>query len=43
MSKITIIEDDVWMREELMDILRKAGYEVSAVTSSMILLIKLLL
>ncbi|GIN63363.1 DNA-binding response regulator [Robertmurraya siralis] len=33
MSKITIIEDDVWMREELMDILRKAGYEVSAVTS----------
>jgi len=33
MSKITIVEDDVWMREELMDILRKAGYEVSAVTS----------
>lgn len=33
MSKITIVEDDVWMREELMDILRKVGYEVAAVTS----------
>lgn len=33
MAKIIIVEDDVWMREELMDILRKAGYEVSAVTS----------
>ncbi|PAE18516.1 response regulator transcription factor [Robertmurraya siralis] len=33
MAKIIIVEDDVWMREELMDILRKVGYEVAAVTS----------
>lgn len=33
MAKIIIVEDDVWMREELMDILRKAGYEVSAITN----------
>ncbi len=32
-AKIIIVEDDVWMREELMDILRKAGYEVSAITN----------
>lgn len=28
MSRITIVEDDIFMREELADILEKAGYEV---------------
>lgn len=32
MAKIIIVEDDPWMREELMDILQKAGYEVAAIT-----------
>ncbi|MCJ7840895.1 response regulator transcription factor [Lederbergia sp. NSJ-179] len=32
MARITIVEDDVWMREELMDILQKAGFEVLAIT-----------
>lgn len=31
MARITIVEDDSWMREELMDILQKAGYEVTAI------------
>ncbi|MFD3258124.1 response regulator transcription factor [Paenibacillus lentus] len=31
MARITIVEDDSWMREELMDILQKAGYEVMAI------------
>lgn len=31
MAKITIVEDDSLMREELMDILQKAGYEVMAI------------
>lgn len=31
MARITIVEDDSWMREELMDILQKAGYEVIAI------------
>ncbi|MBW4829539.1 MAG: response regulator transcription factor [Clostridiaceae bacterium] len=31
MVKITIVEDDSLMREELMDILQKAGYEVMAI------------
>ncbi|MCR2043792.1 response regulator transcription factor [Anaerosalibacter massiliensis] len=31
MAKITIVEDDLLMREELMDILQKAGYEVMAI------------
>lgn len=30
-AKITIVEDDALMREELIDILQKAGYEVSAI------------
>ncbi|GGP08599.1 response regulator transcription factor [Oceanobacillus neutriphilus] len=32
MTKITIVEDDPLMREELMDILQKAGFEVAAIT-----------
>lgn len=32
MARITIVEDDVWMREELIDILQKAGFEVMAIT-----------
>ncbi|TCK89148.1 DNA-binding response OmpR family regulator [Natranaerovirga hydrolytica] len=32
MEKIIIVEDDLLMREELMDILQKAGYEVIAIT-----------
>ena len=28
MSRITIVEDDIFMREELADILEKEGYEV---------------
>lgn len=32
MARITIVEDDSWMREELVDILQKAGYEVMAIT-----------
>lgn len=32
MTKIIIVEDDSWVREELMDILQKAGYEVVAIT-----------
>jgi DNA-binding response OmpR family regulator len=31
-ARITIVEDDSLMREELMDILQKAGYEVVAIT-----------
>ena len=31
MARITIVEDDAWMREELMDILQKAGYELRAI------------
>ena len=31
MAKITIVEDDSLMREELADILKKAGYEVSVI------------
>lgn len=31
-ARITIVEDDAWMREELMDILKKEGFEVVAVT-----------
>lgn len=31
MARITIVEDDVLMREELVDILQKAGYEVMAI------------
>ncbi|CEH28594.1 response regulator transcription factor [Aneurinibacillus migulanus] len=31
MARITIVEDDSLMREELMDILQKAGYEVVAI------------
>ncbi|MBW8351289.1 response regulator transcription factor [Bacillus sp. IITD106] len=31
MARITIVEDDSLMREELMDILRKAGHEVVAI------------
>jgi len=30
-ARITIVEDDSLMREELMDILRKAGHEVVAI------------
>ncbi|GAB2546858.1 response regulator [Gracilibacillus alcaliphilus] len=33
MAKITIVEDDVWMREELVDILQKEGYEVAAIAA----------
>ena len=32
MKKIAIVEDEVYMREELNDMLRKAGYETEAVT-----------
>ncbi len=32
MARITIVEDDSLMREELVDILQKAGYEVTAIT-----------
>ncbi|MFM1654710.1 response regulator transcription factor [Brevibacillus sp. B_LB10_24] len=32
MARIAIVEDDSWMREELMDILQKAGYEAAAIT-----------
>ena len=32
MTKIIIVEDDSLMREELMDILQKAGYEAVAIT-----------
>lgn len=32
MKKIVIVEDDVFMREELGDIFRKAGYEVRCIT-----------
>lgn len=32
MAKITIVEDDSLMREELADILKKAGYEVVEIT-----------
>ncbi|AKL96593.1 sensory transduction protein BceR [Clostridium aceticum] len=32
MAKITIVEDDSLMREELADILKKAGYEVMEIT-----------
>ncbi|PWA11057.1 DNA-binding response regulator [Pueribacillus theae] len=32
MARITIVEDDVWMREELIDILQKEGFEVTAIT-----------
>lgn len=31
MARITIVEDDAWMREELMDILQKEGFEVIAI------------
>ncbi|WP_082393904.1 response regulator transcription factor [Bacillus sp. JCM 19034] len=33
MAKITIVEDDLWMREELIDTLQKAGYEAVAITN----------
>ncbi|NCU17905.1 response regulator transcription factor [Pallidibacillus pasinlerensis] len=32
MTKIVIVEDDVFLQEELMDILNKAGFEVEAIT-----------
>lgn len=32
MARVTIVEDDLLMREELMDILQKAGYEAVAIT-----------
>ncbi|WP_195892056.1 response regulator transcription factor [Bacillus niameyensis] len=32
MARIIIVEDDLWMREELIDILQKAGYEAVAIT-----------
>lgn len=32
MARILIVEDDAWMREELTDILQKAGYEAAAIT-----------
>lgn len=32
MARIIIVEDDSWMREELIDILQKAGYEAAAIT-----------
>lgn len=32
MARIIIVEDDAWMREELTDILQKAGYEAAAIT-----------
>ena len=32
MARITIVEDDTLMREELMDILQKAGFEAVAIT-----------
>ncbi len=31
MARVTIVEDDALMREELMDILQKEGYEVTAI------------
>ncbi len=31
-ARITVVEDDLLMREELMDVLQKAGYEVIAIT-----------
>ena len=40
MTKIAT-EDDVFLREELMDILQKAGYEVVGVTDFQISLTKL--
>lgn len=32
MARIIIVEDDAWMREELMDILQKEGFEAIAIT-----------
>lgn len=32
MKKIVIVEDDAWMREELMDIFGKAGYDACCIT-----------
>ncbi|MCQ4922090.1 response regulator transcription factor [Tissierella carlieri] len=32
MVRITIVEDDSWMRKELMDILQKEGFEAVAIT-----------
>ena len=32
MARIIIVEDDAWMREELMDILQKEGFEAVAIT-----------
>lgn len=33
MKKIVVVEDDLFMREELMDVFGKAGYETSCVTN----------
>lgn len=32
MARIVVVEDDVWMREELIDILQKEGYEAVSIT-----------
>lgn len=32
MARIAVVEDDSWMREELMDILQKEGFEAVAIT-----------
>ncbi|WP_010277175.1 response regulator transcription factor [Paenibacillus senegalensis] len=32
MARIVIVEDDSWMREELVDILQKEGFETAAIT-----------
>lgn len=33
MARITIVEDDPWMREELVDILQKEGFELMAIAN----------
>ena len=30
MARIMVVEDDVYMREELIDLLRKSGYETAS-------------
>lgn len=32
MARVAVVEDDSWMREELMDILQKEGFEAVAIT-----------
>ena len=34
MARIMVVEDDVYMREELTDLLRKSGYETVALKQS---------